>query len=133
MITKASPAYPTSAVSPSLKLFSKSSNLNLTLSIRVGLTSVASIENDKSRTSTLACDFLIRGCGFFCQAGPARDNKSSVPAKHINPGEAVFVYAVMDLRPEIQVNENKPFPVPTSLLPPFFPQHKYHPPHKRYC
>ena len=54
----------------------------------VGLTSAASMENDKSRTSTLACDFLISGCCFFCQAGPARDNKSSVPAKHMTQGSS---------------------------------------------
>ena len=75
-----------SAVSPSTKRFSKSSSLKRALSIRVGFMSVASIEKDRSNTSTLACDFCSSGCGTFSQTGPAKASKSKLPVKHIIQG-----------------------------------------------
>ena len=79
LTTKGVAAYTISAVSPSFCWLRMSRSFSLARSSRLGLTSVASIERDRSNTTTCADCWRNTGCGSFCQAGPASARIASTP------------------------------------------------------
>src|SRR5690606_1684705 len=73
------PEYTTSAVWPLCRCSSTSSTLSLARASRLGETSSASIDRDRSSAITIACPERYTGCSMRSQAGPASAMAAMLP------------------------------------------------------